>query len=77
MCGCGIELAWAVAKESSSQSHCTALHNVQWAVAKESPPPHSATEQHQGRAVGDMDDDGDHDDYDDDDKDALHSSLGT
>ena len=55
----------------------TALHNVQCAVAKESPPPHSATEQHQGRAVGDMDDDGDHDDYDDDDKDELHSSLGT
>ena len=60
-------------KESSSQSHCTA----QCAVAKESPPPRSATEQHQGRAVGDMDDDGDHYDYDDDDKDALHSSLGT
>ena len=50
---------------------------AQCAVAKESPPPHSATEQHQGRAVGDMDDDGDHDDYDDDDKDELHSSLGT
>ena len=40
---------------------------MQCAVAKESPPPHSATEQHQGKAVGDMDDDGDHYDYDDDD----------